>query len=267
MVTHSSSPGAEENRRRARFGLIGIALAALAAPGAAAETRCDLPMDSIALSGALPELARRFASETKITVVAIGSSSTEGAGASSKARCYPAQLDAQMDKRFPGVDFVVLNKGIGGQLAEDMLARFDEDVLAHKPALVLWQTGVNDAIRDVGVAKFKRLLRAGIDRIHKSGADVILVDLQYYPKSDRVSGYKDYNLAMHEVARETDTPIFGRYAAMKALIKAGRYSAEEMLYRDGFHMNDLSYGCLARLLSVAIAEKLAPGPAPAIVKQ
>jgi lysophospholipase L1-like esterase len=139
-----------------------------------------------------------------------------------------------------------------------MLERMDKHVLTREPHLVLWQTGVNDAIRDVGVESYKKTLRAGIEKLRRHGIDVILVQMQFYPKSERVQGYKDYLLAMHEVAAQEETPVFRRFSIMKHFIKSGQFTAAQLLSPDLFHMNDLSYGCLAGLLADSIEEQAAP---------
>jgi acyl-CoA thioesterase-1 len=190
--------------------------------------------------------------------VALGSSSTAGSGASSPHASYPAQLDDELERRFAGWDFKVTNLGVGGQLAADMLERMDKHVLPREPHLVLWQTGVNDAIRDVGVESYKQTLRAGVDKLRRQGIDLILVQMQFYPKSERVLAYKDYLLAMHEVAAREEIPVFRRFSIMKHFIKSGRFTAAQLLSPDLFHMNDLSYGCLAELMADAIEEQVTP---------
>ena len=52
---------------------------------------------------------------------------------------------------FPGHEITVLNRGVNGEEAADMLARLDTDVIAEKPDLVLWQVGTNSVLRDKAV--------------------------------------------------------------------------------------------------------------------
>jgi acyl-CoA thioesterase I len=73
-------------------------------------------------------------------IVALGSSSTAGAGASSDAATYPSRLMVELARRFRTQPIIVLNRGISGERAVDMLARFDESVAAERPDLVLWQS-------------------------------------------------------------------------------------------------------------------------------
>jgi hypothetical protein len=62
----------------------------------------------------LAHFARKLTTTQPITIVAVGSSSTEGAGASSKTANYPTRLEAKLRKRFPGHPITVLSRGIGG---------------------------------------------------------------------------------------------------------------------------------------------------------
>lgn len=190
-------------------------------------------------------------------VVALGSSSTQGTGASSPRMCYPAQLEAELNRRFhPDKHFEVINQGAGGEMASDMLARIDRDVLPLKPDLVIWQTGVNDAIAGISLDDFRMELAQGIDAIRAGGADIILLDLQYYPKSERVKGYKDYLRTMWSVAQEKSVPVLKRHAFMKHLVDSRQFTPAQILAPDLFHLNDLSYRCLGHLVADAIGEGL-----------
>ncbi len=214
----------------------------------------------------LTNLVQAFRSTKLIRIVALGSSSTAGSGASSPHASYPAQLDDELERRFVGWDFKVTNLGVGGQLASDMLARMARDVIPREPHLVLWQTGVNDAIRDVGVENYRNTLKAGIEKLRQHGIDVILVQMQFYPRSERVQRYKDYLLAMHEVAATEEVAVFRRFSIMKHFIKSGQFTPAQLLSPDLFHMNDLSYGCLAGLMADAIEDQVVqflPGRATA----
>jgi lysophospholipase L1-like esterase len=61
---------------------------------------------------------------------------------------------------------------------------------------------------------------------------------------------------MRVVAEGQNIPLFGRFAIMKHLVKSGQYTTDQLLAPDNFHLNDLSYGCLADLLADAIEEQV-----------
>jgi acyl-CoA thioesterase I len=248
---------------RGLIGAVAFAVGAVAIAGPATAyfdpaARCGVAKEFLKLDGDLRTTEARFIRSTPILIVALGSSSTEGSGASNPRNAYPARLDDEMDRRFPTHHIDVVNKGKGGELAADMLARLDRDVIALKPTLVIWQTGVNDAVRDVGVERYKEQLREGIARLRAAGIDVILVNLQFYPRAERLAHYMAYVKATTEIAADERVPLLRRFAIMKELVKTGKFTVAELLAPDSFHMNDLSYGCLAYLLAEALSDRLDP---------
>ena len=86
--------------------------------------------------------------------------------------------------------------------------------------------------------------------------DVILMDMQYYPASSRLPDYGEYLDAMREVAQEKHVPVFRRFDVMKYWLSSGEFDLDELLSRDGLHMVDRSYHCLALELSDTIAGEL-----------
>lgn len=222
-------------------------------------TSCDAPRDLVRFASALPATSRALSRSGLVEVVALGSSSTAGSGASSPQASYPARLEAELLRRFPGKDFNVHNYGTGGHLARDMLVRIEEAILAMRPALVIWQTGVNDATQDVGVQSFREVLDRGIKQLKAQGIDVILVDMQFYPRSERVAGFLDYLRAMRAASEAHGIALFQRYAIMRHMVRSGQHSPEELLAPDNFHLNDLSYGCLADLMADGIEDQLKAG--------
>lgn len=220
-------------------------------------------------SAPLPVFAGALVGKKQVRIIALGSSSTQGVGASSPMASYPVKLQAELRRRFPASDITVVNLGIGGQLASDMLARIKSDVLPLKPALVIWQTGVNDAMRRVDLIAFRKTVQSGIDELHSKGIDVVLLDMQYFPGAEKVRDFARYLVAMRQLADASRTPILQRFAIMKHLITSAQYTAPQLLAADLFHPNDLSYGCLGRMLADALQGEVAQAapaktaPAPA----
>ncbi|MBU2531784.1 MAG: SGNH/GDSL hydrolase family protein, partial [Alphaproteobacteria bacterium] len=170
--------------------LLGLAALAISAPIAAAG--CAAPDNITRFRAPTPALTSAFQSGQPVRIVAFGSSSTEGAGASASDRTYPARLQFALRLKFPEHNFKVINRGKGGELASHMLARLDRDVIAENPTLVIWQTGVNDAIHGIDMAEFRNIVEAGVNRMKGAGIDVILLDQQYYPRSAKVPNYNAY---------------------------------------------------------------------------
>jgi lysophospholipase L1-like esterase len=119
----------------------------------------------------LPRIGRLVASGKPIKIVALGSSSTYGAGASTSATSYPSRLAEELARHFPGHEITVLNRG--GNNGDDvaaMLARLDSAVIAEKPDLVLWQLGTNSLLRDEALPPHASLVREGFDHLDRRWA-------------------------------------------------------------------------------------------------
>jgi lysophospholipase L1-like esterase len=210
---------------------------------------CATPESLLATEFTLPRVAARLRAGEALKIVAIGSSSTGGAGASDRAHAYPAVLQQALGQRFPGSAILVVNKGVNGQRTPAMLARFERDVFAEDPDLVIWQLGTNSIIQKSGVAGSEALIRDGVARLRAAKLDIILIDPQFAPK---VTADPDYPAMLDIIARVSRSErvlMFPRFAVMRHWISSGQATLQDILSRDGLHMNDLSYGCLGGLLA------------------
>jgi lysophospholipase L1-like esterase len=251
-----------------------VPLQRAALPATPPKTPVALPADC----GIPPELARfehpltRTAAMLKaakdVKVVAFGSSSTEGAGASSRAASYPSRLAIDLGRAFPGRRFNVLNRGIGGEETAAMMARLETDVIAEKPDLVLWQAGTNAVLHDSPLKPNAQLLHKGIARMKAVGADVVLIDLQYAPKVLAKPDAPTMVGLIAATAEAEQVEVFRRSDLMRHWHEVVGLPFSSFLSPDGLHLNDWSYRCIARALSIAIAEaarRPLDAPAPKIV--
>jgi acyl-CoA thioesterase-1 len=221
-------------------------------PAAAPTATCTAPADATRLDQPLRRVAKRLAAREPITIVAIGSSSTSGAGASSSAASYPSRLEVELKERFPHARIKVLNRGVGGEEAADMLARFDKAVLTEQPDLVLWQVGTNTLLRHHRIGPVGSLIYEGLTQLKASGADVVLIDPQFAPKvTVEPDAARMVNL-IRMAAKAENVSVFHRFEVMRHWREASQLPFEVFLSPDGLHMNDWSYACLAKLLAAAI---------------
>lgn len=208
----------------------------------------------VRLANPLARVAQKLASGAPITIVAIGSSSTEGAGASTSAATYPSRLQVELGERFRGQAIKVINRGVGGEEIGDMLKRFDQAVVAAKPDLVLWQLGTNSVLRDHAITDHGAAIRAGIDKIRAIGADVVLIDPQFSPKVIAKPEAPQMVALIAMTAKQEDVDLFPRYDVMRRWREIDHMDFKTFVSADGLHMNDWSYACLAKGLGAAIAE-------------
>lgn len=221
-----------------------------------ADNECAVPLEYLRFDHALPHAKAKVREGGTLEIVALGSSSTQGAGDSKPGADYPSRLQEELQARFPHVTVEVSNRGVGGQTAEDMVERLETDVLSEDPALVIWQAGVNDALEDVPVEHFKDVLRYGIETLHENGIDVILMDMQWYAALRRLPNYHAYLEAMDDVAAAMNVPMFRRFDIMRTWAESGTGDSEDFSLSDHLHMPDWSYNCLAIDLAIAIEAAL-----------
>ena len=240
----------------------GLLLAAAPPPGATHPAlRCTAPDELTRFKVPLPSTARAIRRGTDLVIVAIGSSSTQGVGASDQAHTYPALLAEDLRRRWPRLAVTVVNKGIGGETAEQMLARFPRDVLPYHPQLVIWQTGSNYALAREDVPGYEQMVRTGIARLQAAHMDVILMDPQYAPRvlgRPRLQAIVD---TLAAVGNDLKVAVFQRFAVMRYWVTHGQYTIEDLITSDQLHMTDTSYHCIARLLADSlVSAALAPPP-------
>lgn len=216
--------------------------------------KCDAPLDLLRFAYPLEHLAHKLAAREPITIVAIGSSSTAGTGASSVSATYPSRLAAELNKHFPKAAITVLNRGVGGEEVPQMLKRFDKAVVANKPDLVLWQLGTNSLIRDDHMADRAGAIRGGLKKIRDVGADIILVDPQFAPKVVAKSDAPHMVEFISATAKLENVDLFRRFDVMKRWKETDQMPFTAFVSPDGLHMNDWSYACMAQGLGNAIAE-------------
>jgi acyl-CoA thioesterase I len=220
---------------------------------------------SVAQAGglALPKVAHRLAKRQPLTIVAFGSSSTQGVGATSPHAAYPAVLQRDLDETKITGGAVVLNRGIGGQDADDMMRRIDQDAVELRPDLVIWQTGSNDPLRGVPLDRFKQETTDAILKLKSAGIDVMLLEPQWCRVFDRTPNSIAYRDAVREVGADVGVPVIKRSTLMKTWLAEHLVTYDQLLARDGLHMTDGGYALLAKEIEDEILSDAGYG-APAI---
>src|SRR5262245_34830391 len=235
-------------------GSIAIPTALTSSAAAPRPPACTVAVEQVRFDRPLPRTARLLISGEPIKIVALGSSSTFGAGASSSAASYPSRLADELASRFPGHEFSVLNRGANGDEAADMLARLDSAVIAENPDLVLWQVGTNSVLRDKAVSPHASLLHEGLARLKATGADIVLIDPQYAPRVLAKPNAQGMVSLIATTAKSEHVCLFHRFALMQHWYEDQHLPFETFVSADGVHMNDWSYACLAKAVAMAIAE-------------
>jgi acyl-CoA thioesterase I len=202
----------------------------------------------------LRRTARRLAAGQPLKIVALGSSSTVGLGASSPSASYPSRLAVELIDRFPKSDVTVLNRGVSGEEAPDMVARIETSVAVQEPDLVIWQLGTNWVLGDYPLDPKAAVLHQGLARLRAIGADIVLIDPQFAPKVLAKSESESMVEQIAAIAEEEHVDLFPRFDVMRRWREVQSLPFDAFVSPDGLHMNDWSYACIAKWLAAAIAE-------------
>lgn len=246
-------------RAAMRFLALPVIAATLSAgaPAQAASFSCrETPI--MRANATLAPLSTKVAQGQSLAILAIGSSSTEGVGASTKDRTYPARLQALLSKAWPKSQIEIVNAGIGGETAPQTLARLKAALSARGYDLVIWQVGTNDAVRGGDLGAFRTMVAEGIAMVRAAGPALAILDPQFFPSVRDPQRYGAFVETVGDVARREAVPVFGRYAAMREWHRTDAEAFKAALWTDGFHMSDAGYDCLARDMANAMVGMAAP---------
>jgi hypothetical protein len=122
----------------------------------------------------------------------------------------------------------------------------------EKPNLVIWQTGTVDAIRRVELEEFRAALEDGVETLQAGGTDVILMNMQYSPRTESMISDGPYFDEMRAVAQQRDIPLFDRFAIMRYWSDEGAFD----FYAAG-KSNGLAqrvHDCLGRAIAALVIE-------------
>src|SRR5260370_8949796 len=174
----------------------------------------------------------------------MGSSSTAGAGASSRAFSYRSRLEGELRSRFRRASSTVINRGVGGEEAPQMLARFARGVIAEKPDLVLWQVGSNAVLHGHDVVKVAEVIREGVGQLKAIGADVILIDPQFAPRVIERADSEQMVALIAAAAERQNIYLLRTFAVMRYWREIRHVTFARSLAPAGLHMTDWSHGCI-----------------------
>ena len=236
--------------------LAGAPVFARSAPSAPAA--CPVSASHVSANDGL-DRSRSAVEAGRLTILAMGSSSIEGVGASRPELAFVPLLKAGLERRLPGVEVTVINKGIGGETAKETADRLAREIEAGDPDLVIWQLGTNDVLRDRPMDDVFADFRRGETVLDRAGVDVLLVDPQRLPGGTTNPSFRGRNPALGEMARLIDLEggrvgyaVLHRFAAMSGWTGLDRGG----IGPDDLHLNDPGYACWAGIAAEGLAEAL-----------
>jgi len=245
-------------RVRWRAGLIAAALILLAftvamdRPARADAGECATPPELTEGEVKLPHLAARMKARQPVSIVAIGGASTIGQAAGSADLSYPHQLGVELQREFPKNSITVTNKGVPRQTAKQMYERFATDVFPQDPVLVIWEVGVNDAVRNTDVDDFAATLQSGLEELKNRAIDTILVDMQFSKSSSTLINFEGYLKALHRVGDLAEVYVFPRFEMMRYWSEQKVFNFDDVAAADRAKLAARVYDCLGRKMADVI---------------
>ncbi|KIZ48185.1 lipolytic enzyme [Rhodopseudomonas palustris] len=220
-------------------------------PASAEEAQnCDVPAYLIATDSSLGKVAAALKAGSKLDILVVGSRSSSIAAAAGAA--YPGRLQSELRARLPGATIDVTVDLQPRTTARQMVAGLGKLVAERKPTLVIWQTGTYDAIRSIDPDDFHAAVDEGVAAVRKAGADVVLLNLQYSPRTETMIAPSPYLDAMRLVAQQYNVPLFDRFAIMRHWNETGAFDLFNTSPGIGLALR--VHACLARALATLVID-------------
>jgi hypothetical protein len=243
---------------KAVFGLTMLAgfLAAASVRAEDAPPACEVPAYLLTSESSLPRVTEAVKNAQKLDILVVGSRSSTINTADATA--YPGRLEAVLREKLPGVKVTVNIELQIKKTAEEVAAGLSKLVADRKPTLVIWQTGTVDALRSVDPDDFRAAVGDGVAALQSAGTDVILMNLQYSPRTETMISAAPYIDNMRVVAQQHDVPLFDRFAVMRHWNEAGDFDLFSASH--GLDLAKRVHDCLGRALSKFVIDAGHIGP-------
>jgi hypothetical protein len=218
---------------------------------------CEVPAYLLSTESALPKVAAAVKDGRALNILVVGSRSTTINGSDTSA--FPARLQATLKEKLPSI---AVNVSVELQIkktAEEAASGFVKLMEDKKPTLVIWQTGTVDAIRSIDPDDFRGAVDDGVAALQKAGADVVLMNLQYSPRTETMISAPPYLDNLRVAAQQHDVPLFDRFAIMQHWNDQGDFDLFSTSH--GIELANRVHDCLGRALSKFIIDAAHIGPA------
>ena len=230
-----------------------IVLNCLPAWGAVAEPQpeaCDVPASFLESEIDLSRVTAELKDKHRLDITVLGTGSSSLAGPDGPHFAYPARLEAALKQELPGNEIKVTAHVQPRQTTANMLGGLDRILAEDHPTLVIWQAGTADAINGVETEDFRTSLEDGIDKIQAAGADVILINMQYSPRTASMLDVSAYADVMRHVAQQRNALLFDRLAIMQYWNENGTFDLYAATKK--YDMARQVHECIGRALASLI---------------
>jgi hypothetical protein len=225
-----------------------------------APAACEVPDYLLTSDSALPKTAEAIKDGKSLNILVIGSRSSTinvNPGAS-EAIAYPGQMQIALKEKLPSMAVNLSVEIQAKKTAEEIVPNLGKLVGDKKPTLVIWQTGTVDAMRSVDPEDFRTAVDEGVVALQEAGAEVILMNPQYSPRTESMISVAPYLDNLRVVAQQHEAPLFDRFSIMQGWSESGEFDLFTSV-----HNNELAkrvHHCLGNALSQFILAAAHPAP-------
>jgi hypothetical protein len=242
------------------LGLIMLAGLSTAAPALAedAPESCEVPEYLLTSESSLTKVADALKSGHSLDILVIGSRSStiNSAGNTSEISAYPGRLQVALSQKLPSIAVNVAVEIQAKKTAEEVAPGLRKLMEGKKPTLVIWQTGTVDAMRSVDPEDFRAAVDEGVVALQEAGADVILMNPQYSPRTETMISASPYLDNMRVVAQQHEVPLFDRFAIMRHWNESGEFDLFSAFH--GVELAKRVHNCLGRALAQFVVDAARP---------
>jgi uncharacterized protein GlcG (DUF336 family) len=227
-----------------------LALAATTVARAEDAESCPVPASLLSTESSLTKVADAVERGRPLSILVVGSRSSSINGSEDDA--YPARLQVALKEKLPAATVEVSAEILARQTADEAARAFVKLLETKKPTLVIWQTGTVDAMRSIDPDDFHAAVDQGVSALQNAGADVVLMNLHYSPRTETMISGSPYMDNIRAVAQERDVPLFDRFAIMRQWNEQGDFDLFSTVH--GPELAKRVHDCLGRVLANFIIE-------------
>lgn len=219
---------------------------------AAEDGVCAVATNLVATDFGLSHVADAIDKTHHLDIAVMGTGSSILPSTNGADLAYPARLQVALTKQLPGVEVKVSSYARMRQTTSEMAGSFGKLLTGAKPTLVIWQTGTVDAMKGIDPDEFRGALEEGVAALQSRGSDVVLMNMQYSPRTESTIAINTYADNMRWVAQNREVPLFDRFAIMKQWSELGTFD----LYGATHNVETAIrvHDCIGQLLGDLIVE-------------
>jgi len=175
-----------------------------------------------------------------VRVIGFGSSNTEQHWHSLGHFNWFSWLTCSL-REWVGHHVTMINQGIGGETAEDLLKRIDRDVISFKPNLVIITIGGNDTWKGYTIEDYKKYLTEIVNIVRANDAIPVLQTyycLLYNKMPEILKKYPQFVEVNRKLSQEFKIPLIDQYLYFSPFYENDPENYSKIML-DGLHVNQI----------------------------